>query len=175
MCLAVKECQPVSWPTPCDERIEEMLRAQLTDAVKAAMLARDSETVSTLRMIQAGIKDKDIAARPSGNATGISDAEILSLLQSMVKQRRESIVLYRQGNRADLVAKEEGEIAVIERFLPAQMDAAAVDAAIAGAIAETGAGSIKDMGKVMGTLKAKYSGQMDFSTVGPIVKAKLGG
>ncbi len=152
-----------------------MLRAQLTEAVKAAMLARETETVSTLRMIQAGIKDKDIAARPSGNTGGISDAEILSLLQSMVKQRRESIALYRQGNRADLVAKEEGEIAVIERFLPTQMDAVAVDAAIAEAVAETGAASIKDMGKVMGVLKARYSGQMDFAAVGPAVKAKLGG
>jgi uncharacterized protein YqeY len=152
-----------------------MLREQLTGAVKTAMLARDSETVSTLRMIQAGIKDRDIAARPGGNANGVSDAEILSLLQSMVKQRRESIALYRQGGRADLVAKEEGEIAVIERFLPAQMDAAAADAAIAAAIAEIGASSIKDMGKVMAALKAKYSGQMDFAAVGPAVKAKLGG
>jgi uncharacterized protein YqeY len=152
-----------------------MLRAQLTDAVKAAMLARESETVSTLRMIQAGIKDKDIAARPSGNANGISDAEILALLQAMVKQRRESILLYRQGNRADLVAKEEGEIAVIERFLPAQMDASATESAIMAAIAATGATAIKDMGKVIGVLKAKYSGQMDFAAVGPLVKSKLSG
>jgi len=143
--------------------------------MKAAMRAREAETVSTVRMILAGIKDKDIAARPSGNATGIGDPEILALLQSMVKQRRESIALYRQGGREDLVAKEESEIAVIERFMPAQLDAAATDAAIAAVIAETGAASIKDMGKVMAALKAKYSGQMDFSTVGPAVKAKLGG
>jgi uncharacterized protein YqeY len=152
-----------------------MLRETLTEAVKTAMRAREPETVSTLRMIMAGIKDKDIAARPSGNASGIGDAEILALLQSMVKQRRESIVLYRQGAREDLVAKEEGEIAVIERFLPTQLDAAATDAAIAAAIAELGASSIKDMGKVMAALKAKYSGQMDFSAVGPAVKSKLGG
>jgi len=152
-----------------------MLREQITEAVKDAMRNREAETVSTLRMILAGIKDKDIAARPSGNANGISDPEVLSLLQSMVKQRRESINLYRQGNRADLVAKEEGEIAVIERFLPQQMDAAETDAAITAAIAEAGATSIKDMGKVMAALKAKHSGQMDFSTVGPAVKAKLGG
>jgi hypothetical protein len=126
-------------------------------------------------MVLAGIKDKDIAARPSGNANGIGDPEILSLLQSMVKQRRESIILYRQGNRADLVAKEEGEIAIIERFLPKQMDTAEADAAISAAIAESGASSIKDMGKVMAALKSKYSGQMDFSAVGPAVKAKLGG
>jgi uncharacterized protein YqeY len=152
-----------------------MLREQITEAVKDAMRKRDTETVSTLRMILAGIKDKDIAARPSGNANGIGDGEVLALLQSMVKQRRESINLYRQGNRADLVAKEEGEIAVIERFLPKQMDAAETDAAITAAIAEAGASSIKDMGKVMAALKAKYTGQMDFSAVGPAVKAKLGG
>lgn len=152
-----------------------MLREQITEAVKDAMRNREAETVSTLRMILAGIKDKDIAARPSGNANGIGDPEVLALLQSMVKQRRESINLYRQGNRADLVAKEEGEIAVIERFLPKQMDAAETDAAITAAIAEAGAASIKDMGKVMAALKAKYTGQMDFSAVGPAVKAKLGG
>jgi uncharacterized protein YqeY len=152
-----------------------MLREQITEAVKDAMRNREAETVSTLRMILAGIKDKDIAARPSGNANGIGDPEVLALLQSMVKQRRESINLYRQGNRADLVAKEEGEIAVIERFLPKQMDAAETDAAITAAIAEAGASSIKDMGKVMAALKAKYTGQMDFSAVGPAVKAKLGG
>ncbi len=152
-----------------------MLREQITEAMKDAMRAREPETLSTVRMILAGIKDKDIAARPAGNATGIGDPEILSLLQTMVKQRRESVVLYKQGNRADLVAKEEAEIAVIERFLPKQMDAAETDAAIVAAIAESGAASIKDMGKVMAALKAKYSGQMDFSAVGPAVKAKLGG
>jgi uncharacterized protein len=152
-----------------------MLREQITEAMKDAMRAREPDTLSTVRMILAGIKDKDIAARPGGNATGIGDPEILSLLQSMVKQRRESVALYRQGNRADLVAKEEGEIAVIERFLPKQMDSAETDAAIVAAIAESGAASIKDMGKVMAALKAKYSGQMDFSAVGPAVKAKLGG
>ena len=152
-----------------------MLREQITEAMKDAMRAREADTLSTVRMILAGIKDKDIAARPGGNANGIGDPEILSLLQSMVKQRRESVTLYAQGNRADLVAKEEGEIAVIERFLPRQMDAAETDAAIVAAIVESGAASIKDMGRVMAALKAKYSGQMDFSAVGPAVKAKLGG
>jgi uncharacterized protein YqeY len=152
-----------------------MLREQITEAMKDAMRAREPETLSTVRMILAGIKDKDIAARPAGNAGGIGDPEILSLLQTMVKQRRESVALYAQGNRADLVAKEQAEIAVIERFLPQQMGAAETDAAIVAAIAESGAASIKDMGKVMAALKAKYSGQMDFSTVGPAVKAKLGG
>jgi uncharacterized protein YqeY len=152
-----------------------MLREQLNAALKTAMLGRDAATVSTIRMIQAGIKDKDIAARPSGNADGISDADVLSLLQTMVKQRRESAGLYRQGNRPDLVEKEESEIAVIERFLPQQMSAAEIDAAVAAAIVETGAASIKDMGKVMGVLKGQYAGRMDFGLVGPVVKGKLGG
>ena len=160
---------------PISDGIERMLREQITEAMKDAMRAREPETVSTARMILAGIKDKDIAARPTGNAGGIGDPEILSLLQTMVKQRRESIALYNQGNRADLVAKEEAEVAVIERFLPKQMDAAETDAAITAAIAAASASSIKDMGKVMAALKANYSGQMDFSTVGPAVKAKLGG
>lgn len=152
-----------------------MLREQFTEALKTAMRDRDQGTVSTLRMILAGLKDKDIAARPSGNSGGISDPEILSLLQGMIKQRRESIALYQQGNRQDLVDKELAEIAVIERFLPKQMNAAEVDAAVAAAIAETGAVSIKDMGKVMGALKARYAGQMDFAAAGGAVKAKLGG
>ena len=152
-----------------------MLREQLNDTLKTAMREKDAGTVSTLRMVLAAIKDKDIAARPSGNADGIADGDILSLLQGMIKQRRESITMYRQGNREDLAAKEEGEIQVIERYLPSQMDEAAVKAAIDAAIAETGASSIKDMGRVMGVLKAKYAGQMDFGAAGPEVKAKLGG
>jgi uncharacterized protein YqeY len=152
-----------------------MLREQLNDRLKDAMRAKDAATVGTLRMVLAAIKDKDIAARPSGNATGISDPEVLSLLQSMIKQRRESIVLYKQGNREDLVAKEEGEIAVIEGFLPQQMDAAAIGAAIDAAVKETGAASIKDMGKVMAILKTKYAGQVDMAALGPEVKARLGG
>jgi uncharacterized protein YqeY len=152
-----------------------MLREQLTEAMKTAMRGREAETLSTIRMILAGIKDKDIAARPAGNAGGIGDPEILALLQSMVKQRRESIALYAQGGRDDLVAKEEGEVAVIERFLPSQMSPAEMDAAIAAAISETGAASIKDMGKVMGLLKSRHTGLMDFSAAGPAVKAKLGG
>src|ERR1700744_563300 len=127
-----------------------MLREQITEAMKDAMRARDTEALSTVRMILAGIKDKDIAARPGGNTGGIGDPEILSLLQSMVKQRRESVALYRQGGRDDLVAKEEAEITVIERFLPKQMTAAEVEAAIVAIVAETGATSVKDMGRVMG-------------------------
>jgi uncharacterized protein YqeY len=151
-----------------------MLRDRVNETLKEAMRAKDMAAVSTLRMIMAAIKDKDIAARPSGNSGGISDPEILSLLQGMIKQRRESIALYKQGNRQDLVDKEEGEIAIIERFLPQQMGADEVKAAIDAAIAETGAAGVKDMGKVMAVLKSKYAGQVDMAALGPEVKAKLG-
>ncbi len=152
-----------------------MLRDTLNETLKESMKAKDAATVSTLRMVLAAIKDKDIAARPSGNATGISDSEVLSLLQTMIKQRRESITLYKQGGREDLMDKEAGEIATIERFLPQQMDAAAMAAAVDAAIAETGASSIKDMGKVMAILKTKYAGQVDMAALGPEVKARLSG
>lgn len=151
-----------------------MLRNELNDALKTAMKAKDERTTSTLRMVLAGIKDKDIAARPKG-VTAISDDEIRQLLQNMVRQRRDSITMYEKGGRADLVDKENGEIAVIERFLPKQMSPAEVEAAVKAAIAETGATSLKDMGKVMGVLKQKYAGQMDMSQVGPLVKAQFGG
>ena len=151
-----------------------MLRARLNDSLKDAMKAKDQRAVSTLRMILAGIKDKDIAARPSG-VTAIDDGAILSLLQGMVKQRRESIALYQQGGRDDLVKQESEEIVIIEGFLPRQMDEAETKAAIDAAVAATGAASIKDMGKVMAELKAKFSGQLDFAKAGPLVKARLGG
>ena len=151
-----------------------MLRTTLNDALKDAMRNRDQRAVSTLRMVLAQLKDRDIAARPSGNADGIGDDQILTLLQGMVKQRRESIALYRQGGRDDLVAQEEGEIEVIERFLPRQMDEAEMNAAIAAVIAETGAGSVKDMGRVMAALKQRHAGQMDFARAGALVKAALG-
>jgi uncharacterized protein YqeY len=150
-----------------------MLRATLTDAMKTALRNKDSATLSTVRLILAALKDKDIAARPSGNADGIPDGDIAAMMQNMIKQRRDSIALYEQGNRPELAAKEQAEIAVIERFLPTQMDAAAVDAAIAGAVAETGAASVRDMGKVMAVLKGKYAGQMDFAAASAQVKAKL--
>jgi uncharacterized protein YqeY len=124
-------------------------------------------------MILAGIKDRDIAARPKGNAGGIDDGEILSLLRSMIKQRQESIVLYRQGNRPELVDKESAEITLIESFMPRQMDDVETAAAVTAVIAETGAASIKDMGKVMAELKVRYAGQMDFAKAGPVVKAAL--
>lgn len=152
-----------------------MLRDELKEALKTAMLAKEEKTVGTIRMIMAKLKDMDIAARPSGNTDGISDDQILSMMQGMIKQRRESIEMYKKGNRQDLVDQESGEITVIERFLPKQMDEAATKEAVSKAIAACGAASIKDMGKVMGELKKAYTGQMDFALAGPIVKSLLGG
>ena len=151
-----------------------MLRQQFNDALKVAMLAKEAQTVSTLRMVLAAVKDKDIAARPKGVTDGIGDEDILALLQTMIKQRRESIGLYVQGGRQELADKEQAEIAVIEKFLPAQMDDAAMTAAVAAIIAELGASSIKDMGKVMAALKERFTGCMDFAQAGPKVKAALG-
>ena len=125
-------------------------------------------------MITARLKDVDIAARPKG-ITQVPDEEVIAMLRTMVKSRRESVDLYRQGNRAELVAKEEAEIAVIEAFLPAQMDEAATAEAVKAAIAEAGATGIKEMGKVMAVLKAKYGAVLDMGRVGPMVKAQLGG
>jgi uncharacterized protein YqeY len=150
------------------------LREQFTDQLKAAMRAGDAPRVSTLRMILARLKDTDIAARPKG-VDKVPEEEILTMLRGMVKSRRESVALYLQGNRPELAAKEEAEIALIETFLPRQLDADASAAAVAAAIAETGATGIKDMGRVMAALKAKHGGAIDMARVGAMVKAKLGG
>ena len=152
-----------------------MLRVQLNEALKKAMLGKDPQTVAAVRLILAKMKDLDIAARPKGNMEGISDPEIQSMMQGMIKQRRESIALYEKGNRADLVKQESDEIAVIERFLPKQMSADEMKAAIATAVAATGAATIKDMGKVMAELKKNHTGQMDFAAAGAMVKGMLGG
>ncbi len=149
------------------------LRERFTQALKTAMLAKDAPTVSTLRMVTSKLKDADIAARPKG-VERVPDEDVLSMLRGMVKSRRESIELYRQGGRADLVAKEEAEIAVIEAFLPVQMDDAAVAAAIDAAVAATGAAGIKDMGRVMAELRARYAATLDMAKAGPLVKARLG-
>ena len=148
------------------------LRDQFTDQLKTAMRAGDAPRVSTLRMILSKVKDADIAARPKG-IDKVPDEDVLSALRGMVKSRRESVDLYRQGNRPELAAKEEAEIAVIEAFLPQQMNEAASEQAVVDAIAETGAASIKDMGKVMAMLRAKYAATLDMAKAGPIVKAKL--
>jgi uncharacterized protein YqeY len=151
-----------------------MLRNSLNDALKAAMRDRDSATTSTVRLILAGLKDRDIAARPKGNSTGIGDDEILSMLQGMIKQRRESIALYEKGKRPDLVDKETAEIVVIERFLPQQMDESAAAQAIAKVIDELGATTVKDMGRIMAELKARHAGQMDFAKASALVKQRFG-
>jgi len=150
------------------------LRAQFAEQMKTAMKSGDAARTSTLRMILARLKDTDIAARPKGIAE-VPDDEIVAMLRGMVKSRRESVALYRQGNRPELAAKEEAEIAVIEGFLPQAMDPAAIEAAVAAAIAATGAASVKDMGKVMGALRAAHGATLDLGAAGPIVKAKLGG
>ena len=147
------------------------LRTQFTDALKTSMRAGDSARTSTLRMILAKVKDIDIAARP---APAVSDDAIVSALRGMVKSRRESVGLYQQGHREDLVAKEEAEIAVIESFLPQQMDDAAIQAAVDQAVTETGAAGPKDMGRVMAALKAKHAANLDFGRATPLVKARLG-
>ena len=151
------------------------LRAEITDAMKDALRNKEERALSTLRMVLAKIKDKDIEARPKGNATGILDDEIRALLQGMIKQRRESITLYQQGNRPDLVKQESEEITVIERFLPKQMGEDEVKAVVAKIIADLGAKDIKAMGKVMGELKKSYTGQLDFAQAGGVVKGLLGG
>jgi len=149
------------------------LREQFTDQLKASMKAGNAARTSTLRMILARLKDVDIASRPKG-IDRVPDEEIIGVLRGMVKQRRESVELYRQGHRPELVDKEEAEIAVIEGFLPQQMDETATEQAIVVAIAETGATSIKDMGKVMAALRAKHAATLDMAKAGAIVKAKLG-
>ena len=151
-----------------------MLREQIKTELVAAMKAKDETKVSTLRMIGATLKDKDIAARPSGKTDGISDDEILSMFQTMIKQRKESIELYEKGGRTDLADKEKKEIEIISAFLPAQMDDEAVKTAIETQIQAVGATSMKDMGKVMGALRAKYAGQMDFGKASAIIKSLLG-
>jgi uncharacterized protein YqeY len=148
------------------------LREQLTAAMKTAMLARDAERTSTLRMVQARLKDTDIAARPKG-VTAIPDDEIIAMLRSMIKSRRDSVQMYNDGNRPDLAAKEEAEISVISEFLPTTLAGAALETAVRAAIAETGAGSAKEMGKVIGALKARHGAALDMATASAAVKAAL--
>lgn len=151
--------------------IREEIKKQLIEAMKAG----EKEKVDTLRLINSTIKDKDIADRTKGNMNGISDDAILSVLQGMIKQRKESIALYTQGGRAELAAAEQKEVEIIQSFLPKQMDADEMREAIKAAIAETGASSMKDMGKVMGLLRGKYAGKMDFGAASGEIKALLAG
>jgi uncharacterized protein len=151
-----------------------MLRTRLEEALKAALRARDECATSTLRLIIAALKDRDIAERGKGNPAGLSDEQILGLLQSMIKQRQESIRLYEQGDRHDLAEEEANEIRVIEQFLPPQMDEQGIEDAVREAIAELGAKNLKDMGRVMGLLKERYAGQIDLAKAGKFVKQHFG-
>ena len=149
------------------------LREDIASAMKDALKAKNQTALATMRLISAALKDRDIAARGSGNQDGISDEEILSMMQTMIKQRNESAKMYRDGNRPELAEAEEAEIQIITGFLPAQLGEAERTAAIEAAIEATGAASIKDMGQVMGHLKQAYAGQMDFSLASQKVKAAL--
>jgi uncharacterized protein YqeY len=149
-----------------------MLRDDINNAVKEAMKAKDERKLGTLRMVNSTIKNADIEARGQGKPP-LADAELLSLLQKMIKQRQEAVELYDKGGRAELAAQEREEIAIISAYLPKQMSEDEVKAAIGAAIAEINAAGIKDMGKVIGVLKAKYAGQMDFAKASGLVKAAL--
>ena len=149
-----------------------MLRDDINNALKEAMKAKNERAVSTLRMINSSLKNADIEARGAGKPP-LADAELLGLLQKMIKQRQESVELYQKGGRADLVKQEQEEIAIISGYLPEQMSEAEMTAAVEVAIKETGAAGMKDMGKVIGALRGKYAGQMDFGKASGMVKAKL--
>lgn len=149
------------------------LRERLQIALKEAMKAKAAERLSTLRLINAAIKDREIAGRGEAGEQEVGDPEILAIMGKMVKQRQESARAYEEGGRLELAAKELNEIGVIEEFLPRQLSADEVEAAVKAAIAEVGASSIRDMGRVMAVLKGKHTGQMDFGAVGPNVKDLL--
>ena len=151
-----------------------MLRDELNAALKEAMRAKDMLRVTTIRMILAAFKDRDIAARTDGPDSGVGEAELVTVMQKLIKQRRDSVEAYEKGGRPELADKERAEIAVIEGFLPKQMDEAEAKAAIAAAIAELGASGMKDMGKVMALLRERHGGVMDFGKASPWVKAALG-
>lgn len=150
-----------------------MLREKLRTRLKEAMLAKDEISVATVRLIMASLKDCDIAARSKGNADGISDDEILSRMQSMIKQRRESAAMYERGGRDELAAREMAEITVIESFMPRQMSEAETAEAIQATLKELEAANLKDMGRVMARMRELYAGQMDFAQASALVKDKL--
>ncbi len=150
------------------------MRTRVNAALKDAMKSKEADRLSTLRLINAAIKDKDIALRGEGDDKTVTDTDVLAIMGRMVKQRQESARAYDEGGRLELAEKERAEIKVIEEFLPKQLSEAETEAAVDAAISAVGAESIRDMGKVMGELKGKYTGQMDFGKVGPLVKGRLG-
>ena len=151
-----------------------MLRTRLNDVLKASMKAKETRTIATVRLILAALKDRDIAARGKGNLEGIDEDGILAMLQSMIKQRRESIVLYEKGGRLDLARQEAEEITVIEQFLPRQLTEDEMAEAIMAVIEDVEAKSLKDMGRTMAALKERYAGRMDFAKASARVKEQLG-
>ena len=151
------------------------LRDQLMNAVQEAMKAREQKRLGTLRLIQSAIKDKDIAARTEDSREGISDDDILGLFGKLIKSREDSVALYEQGGRPELAEAERAEIAIIREFMPRQLDETETKAAIAAIVAETGAASLKDMGKVMAALKERYTGTIDMGKAGALIKAQLSG
>lgn len=150
-----------------------MFRSRLNESLKEAMKAKEASRVSTLRLILAALKDRDIAARTKGKSDGIGEDEILEMLQKMVKQRQDSIEMYTKGERPDLVDKETAEIGIIEQFLPKQLNEGEIGAAVGEVIGDLEAGSIKDMGRVMGALKQRFAGRMDFGRASALVKSRL--
>ena len=151
------------------------MRDKISAAIKVAMKSQEKRRLSTLRLVQAAIKDRDIAARTDGPDSGITDAEIIDVMARMIKQRQESAKMYEEGGRVELADAEREEIAIIQEFLPRQLSEEEVHKAVADAVATLRASSLKDMGKVMAELKSRYSGQMDFGKAGPVVKGLLGG
>jgi len=149
------------------------MREKITATMKQALKDKDQAALATMRLIMAALKDRDIAARGSGNPDGISDDDILGMLQTMIKQRTESAKMYRDGDRPELADAEEAEIEIIRSFMPAQLSDEDMAAAISTAVAETGASSVKDMGQVMAFLKGNYAGQMDFAVASQAVKTAL--
>ena len=150
-----------------------MLRTELNDALKDALRNQKQRSVATIRLILAALKDRDICARGKGNSDGIDESEILEMLQSMVKQRRESIAMYEQGGRCELAEREQEEIDIIKGFMPEQLGDEEISSAVAETIEELGASSLKDMGRVMASLKEKFTGRMDFGRASSVVKDNL--
>ena len=150
------------------------MRQKISDALKVAMKAKESRRVATLRLINAAIKDREIALRGDDEAEGVGDSEIMGILAKMIKQRNDSASAYEEAGRLELAEQERSEIEIIQEFLPKQLDDAEVQNAISTAIAKTGAESIRDMGRVMASLKTDFAGQMDFGKVGGIIKQHLG-
>jgi len=152
-----------------------MLRDEFSTALKQAMKAKDQRATSTIRLIMAAVKDRDIAARSDGNAEGIDDADVMRVLQTMIKQRQESIQLYEQGGRYELAEQESDEIKIIRRFLPEQMSDSEIAAAVAAVLEETGGCTLKDMGPCMAALRERYAGRMDFGKASGVLKRRLAG